>query len=181
MKIWKLNFEMDEFDNLIPVKEFTVDEIQSFDGRSHLDDWNSVEVKRMEPEKKLDLSDAPGFTFPVFSRKALECLSSLISKNAEYLPLRFDEKEYWCINVTTVLEAIDYKKSIYKTYRDGIRIMAFKKYVFLPDIVSGNHIFKISDEKTRYPFVSDEFRKRVIDNNLKGFKFELAWDSEENE
>ena len=59
--------------------------------------------------------------------------------------------------------------------------MAFKKYVFLPDIVSGNHIFKISDEKTRYPFVSDEFRKRVIDNNLKGFKFELAWDSEENE
>ena len=55
MKIWKLNFEMDEFDNLIPVKEFTVDEIQSFDGRSHLDDWNSVEVKRMEPEKKLDL------------------------------------------------------------------------------------------------------------------------------
>ena len=113
MKIWKLNFEMDGFDNLIPVKEFTVDEIQSFDGRSHLNDWNSVEVKRMEPEKKLNLSDAPGFTFPVFSRKALECLSLLISKNAEYLPLRFDEKEYWCINVTTVLEAIDYKKSIY--------------------------------------------------------------------
>ena len=35
MKIWQLNFELDDYDNLVPINEFTVEEIQSFDGRSH--------------------------------------------------------------------------------------------------------------------------------------------------
>lgn len=179
MKLWKLNFELDKYDNFIPVKKFTVEEIQSFDGRSHLNQWTPVRVERMEPEKGLDLGDAPGFTFPVFSRRALECLESLISKNVEVLPLDFDENEYFGINVITVLDAIDYDKSIYRTYRDGKRIMAFQKYVFLPEIVRDTPIFKISDEKTRYAFVSDIFRETVIKFNLSGFKFELVWDSEQ--
>ena len=49
----------------------------------------------MEPEKGLELSDAPGFTIPVFSRRAWECLEPLISKNVEILPLDFNEKEYF--------------------------------------------------------------------------------------
>ena len=51
MKIWQLSFELDDYDNLVPIKEFTVEEIQSFDGRSHLRQWKPVQVKRMEPEK----------------------------------------------------------------------------------------------------------------------------------
>ena len=98
MKIWQLNFELDDYDNLVPINEFTVEEIQSFDGRSHLRQWKPVQVKRMEPEKGLELSDAPGFTIPVFSRRAWECLEPLISKNVEILPLDFNEKEYFGIN-----------------------------------------------------------------------------------
>lgn len=179
MKIWQLNFELDEYDNLIPIKEFTVEEIQSFDGRSHLKNWKPIKVKRMEPEKELNLSDAPGFIFPVFSGKALRCLETLIYKNVEILPLDFNEKDYFGVNVITVLNAIDYDKSIYKTYRDGRRIMAFKKYVFLPEVIKDISIFKITDEKMRYAFVSDEFKQTVEKNNLLGFKFKLAWDSEQ--
>lgn len=179
MKIWQLNFELDEYDNLIPMREFSVEEIQSFDGRSHLKQWKAFPVKRMEPEKGLALSDAPGFTIPVFSRRALECLEPLISENVEILPLNFEEKEYLGINIITILDAIDYENSIYKTYRDGKRIMAFNKYVFLPNIVENVPIFKISDEKTRYAFVSDEFKQTVEKNNLSGFKFKLVWDSEQ--
>ena len=127
----------------------------------------------MEPEKGLELSDAPGFTIPVFSRRAWECLEPLISKNVEILPLDFNEKEYFGINVITVLDAIDYEKSIYKTYRDGKRIMAFEKYVFLPTVIEDVSMFKILDEKTRYAFVSDEFKQTVEKNNLLGFK--LSW------
>lgn len=39
-------------------------------------------------------------------------------------------------------------------------------------------MFKILDEKTRYAFVSDEFKQTVEKNNLLGFKFKLVWDSE---
>ena len=90
----------------------------------------------------------------------------------------FNEKEYFGINVITVLDAIDYEKSIYKTYRDGKRIMAFEKYVFLPTVIEDVSMFKILDEKTRYAFVSDEFKQTVEKNNLLGFKFKLVWVSE---
>ncbi|MDD6400558.1 MAG: hypothetical protein PUG10_02970 [Lachnospiraceae bacterium] len=179
MKIWQLNFELDTYDNLIPIRDFTVEEIQSFDGRSHLSNWKPIKVKRMEPKKGLALSDAPGFIIPVFSKRAVNCIGPLISKNVEILPLDFNEREYFCINVITVLNAIDYEKSLYKTYRDGKRIMAFKKYVFIPNIIENVSIFKISDEKTRYAFVSDEFKQTVEKNKLLGFKFKLIWDSEQ--
>ena len=54
-----------------------------------------------------------------------------------------------------------YEKSIYKTFRDGKRIMSFKKYSFIPDAVDGVPLFKITDEKVRYPFVSDAFKETV--------------------
>lgn len=146
MKIWQLSFELDDYDNLVPIKEFTVEEIQSFDGRSHLRQWKPVQVKRMEPEKGLELSDAPGFTIPVFSRRAWECLEPLISKNVEILPLDFNEKEYLGINVITVLDAIDYEKSIYKTYRDGKELWHLK-VCFLPTVIENVSMFKILDEK----------------------------------
>lgn len=31
MKLWQLNFELDQYDNLVPLQEFTVEEMQSFD------------------------------------------------------------------------------------------------------------------------------------------------------
>lgn len=63
--------------------------------------------------------------------------------------------------------------------RDGKRIMTFKKYAFLPDVIENVSIFKISNEKTRYAFVSDEFKQTVEKNNLSGFQFKLVWNSEQ--
>jgi hypothetical protein len=47
MKIWKLDFEVDEYESFIPEKAFTFEEIKSFDGRSHLENWTPLPVKRM--------------------------------------------------------------------------------------------------------------------------------------
>lgn len=181
MKIWHLFFEVDLYDNLIPVREFTAEEIQSFDGRKKKENWKPLPVKRMEPEKGLELSDAPGFTIPVFSRRALEVLRPLIQNSAEELELLFPEEEYFGINVTTVLNVIDYAKSQYKTFSDGKRIMVFEKYAFnVCDEITQNNIFKIVDEPRRRPFVTDKFKKTVEENNLTGFKFKLVWDSEQD-
>lgn len=180
MKIWQLQFEVDKFDNLIPMKEFTAAEIQSFDGRIKKDIWKPLPVKRMEPEKKLELSDAPGFTIPVFSKKALEILRPLIQNSVEELALQFQEAEYYGINVTAVLNVIDYSKAKYRMYSDGKRIMAFQKYAFRNCIeLRNNNIFKIVDEPTRRAFVSDKFKQTVENYNLSGFKFKLAWESEQ--
>lgn len=77
------------------------------------------------------------------------------------------------------LICIDYEKSKYKTFRDGKRIMRFTKYVFDEFKIDGLNILKIKDEPLKRPFVSENFKNKIIDNNLVGFKFELAWDSEQ--
>ena len=180
MKIWQLSFDVDNFDNFITEIGFAADEVQSFDGRSRVATWVPLKVKRMEPEKGLELGDAPGFIIPVFSKRALNILSPIISESSEALELITDAGEFYGVNVTAVLDVIDYSKSEYRTYSDGKRIMAFKKYAFLlnKELIKHN-IFKISDEPNRRAFVSDRFKNMVEENGLTGFKFKLVWDSEE--
>lgn len=179
MKIWRLEFEVDEYDNLATEKDMSLDEMQSFDGRSQKADWRPLKVIRMEPEKNLELSNAPGFIFPVFDKKALEILLPLIENEVEILPLEFDEREFYGINVTKVMDCIDYDNSKFKLFSDGKRIMRFIKYSFVEEKIKGMNIFKIIDEPRRRAFVSDEFRNAVLNTGLTGFKFKLVWDSEQ--
>lgn len=57
-------------------------------------------------------------------------------------------------------------------------VLDFIKLAFIEEKVRGNHIFKLVEKKLSPVYVSDEFRQRVINNGLTGFKFELVWDSE---
>lgn len=180
MKIWQLVLDVENYDNLLPAEGCSVEELQSYDGRAHIEEWEPIKVERMYPEKRLELGDAPGFSyFPVFSNKALDVLLPLIREHVEVLPLDFAEKPLFGINVTTVLDAIDYEKSRYRTFRDGKRIMAFQKYAFRTNVIEGVHIFKISDEKVRRAFVSEQFKNLVDDYSLKGFNLRLVWNSDE--
>ena len=110
MKVWKLYFELNKYDSLVP-ESITLDELQSFDGRRKKDSWRPLSLERMEPGKKLELSDAPGYNLIIFSKKALNTLSPLIQDSIEELEVLFEEGEYYAINVTTVLDVIDYSKS----------------------------------------------------------------------
>lgn len=56
--------------------------------------------------------------------------------------------------------------------------MRFTKYSFIESIIKNHNIFKIKDEPLKRPFVSDEFKNIVQSSGLIGFKFELAWESE---
>lgn len=178
MKIWKLDCDVEKYENLTWKEQLNIDEIQSFDGRKKLKDWKPIQVKRMYDRP---YSNTPGFSahIPVFDNNAIMLLNDLIEGNAEILPLSSEDGDFYAINVTNILDCIIYNKSSYKTFRDGKRIMKFTKYAFDLDKIKGIHLFKISDEPLKRPFVSDEFRNRVIESNLTGFKFELVWDSEE--
>ena len=47
MRIWQLHFELDKYDNLMPVTPLPVEELQSFDGRSHAKVWCPLQVERI--------------------------------------------------------------------------------------------------------------------------------------
>ncbi len=180
MKIWKLNFELDLYDNLMPVNKISIDELQTFDGRSKKDNWRAIKVKRMEPEKSLELSNAPGFYWhiPVFDKRAVDVLNKYLINTSEILLLKNEERDFYAINIIKILDCIDYENSEYKMFKDGKKIMRFKKYVFKQNAINDIHFFKIKDEPIGRPFVTDSFRNSVLDAGLTGFKFQLVWDSE---
>lgn len=180
MKIWKMDFELDQYDNLVPTNQMSIEEIKSYDGRIKAKSWNDMQVTRMEPEKKLKLSNAPGFYahIPVFDKKSIETLHNFLDETIEVLKLKCEDGDYYLINILNVLDCIDYEKSIFKTFKDEKRIMRFIKYHFKKDCIDGYDLFKIKDEPLGNPFVTDAFRSAVIDAKLTGFKFKLVWDSE---
>lgn len=179
MKIWILDCDVDTYENLTWKMGLDINFVQSFDGKEKMKDWNPVQVKRMYDR---EFSNTPGLSphIPVFDEKAINVLSDLLMGNAEILPLDCEDGIFFAINVINVIDCIDYGRSKYKTFRDGKRIMRFISYAFDEEKIKGMYLFKIKDEPLKRPFVSDEFRKRVVDSNLTGFKFELAWDSGEN-
>ena len=181
MKIWKMDFELDRYDNFRPKEKWTIEEIKSFDGRGHFNSWHTIQLERLEPEKGLPLSDAPGFYshIPVFSERAVLVLKKYIDNNAEILTARYNEKNYYIINVTNVLNCINFEESEYKTFPEGNRIMVFEKYAFIKEKVIDQDLFKVREETVKRPFVSDAFRDSVINNGLTGFSFELVWECED--
>lgn len=178
MKIWQMQFDADNYDSFLPVEWPTVKEMQTFDGRCKKNEWIPLKVMRMHPERNLNLGDTPGLFLPVFSKHAVDILFHLIEDSVELLELDFSEGQYFGIHVTNVLDVIDYDKSKYVMYSDNKKIMLFQKYAFrLCDELKNSHIFKIVDEPLRWAFVSDTFKKKVEETDLKGFVFELVWDS----
>ena len=177
MKIWKLDCDVDNYENLM-LEDMDLELLHSFDGRSIRDKWEPLNVKRMYNRK---FSNTPGLAshIPIFDNIAVEVLKEYLDENVEILPLICDDKMFYAINVVNVQDCIDYSKSKYICFRDGTRIMRFMKYSFDEIKVQNvGHIFKLKDEPLKCPFVSDRFRETVIENKLQGFKFELAWDSD---
>ena len=173
-KIYKLRFDVDQYENINPVEKKDADYYQSFDGSPKLQTWRTMKVERMEPALGRELGDAPGFNIPVLRKRALDCLLPFILDDVEVLPLELEGEILYAINVTTVLDAIDYSRSKYVTFKDGKRILAFKKYAFRKEEIGDKNIFKIKDEPRRNPFVSEKFYSVVEKNNLKGFALELV-------
>lgn len=178
MKVYRLDFDVDNYKSIQLCEKVDADYYQMFDGSSLKDCWIIPNVKVYEEDEGLLEGDAPGFNIPVLNKKALNVLYPLIKNSIELLPLRMNEELLYGINVITVLDAMNYDLSDYITFKDGKRIMCFKKYCFIDDIVRNHDIFKIIDLRRGFVFVSERFYKYVLDNELKGFKMELVYDSE---
>lgn len=179
MKFWKMRFIDEKYDELKLEEKLSYEFLEQFDGRPLKNTWHIPSVCRMEPEKGLPLGDAVNFLIPAFKERTLTALYPLIQDSVEVLDLDFPEEKFFGINVTTLLDVIDYKKSKYKLFSDGKRVMYFKQYAFkeTPELYKYN-IFKLIDEAKGRAFVNDKFKNAVEENHLTGFVFELVWDSE---
>ena len=176
---YKLDFDVNNYKSIQLCEDVSYDYYQMFNGTSIKKNWKTLKVKYYEDDKELKNGDAPGFNIPVLKQKAFNYLFPLINGNVEILTLQLNDETLYGINVLNVIDAIDYDSSVYRTYRDGKRIMAFKKYGFREDMIKNKNIFKITDLPRGDIFVSEEFYKTIRDNNLEGFKLVLVYDSKD--
>lgn len=178
MRIWELTHCEMNYAVFTPEEKWSIDYIQSFNGSRKSENWIPLFLVLDQPESEHPLNDFPGFqytSFIIFSSKATGILMPLIQKDAELLPLKFRNDEYYGINVTSVLSCIDYDKSIYKCFKSSGRIMKFYSVAFLKNGVKGHHIFRLT-EGPRIYYVSDDFKNMVEKNGLTGFAFKLIWE-----
>lgn len=186
MKLWSLEEDVDNYEHITLADGSNhnwVDFGDMFDRKNLKDNWIPIRVQLIEHAGDLERGDMPYLSpgKPVFSKMTVTTLKDLLQENAEILPLEYDLQELYIINVTNLIDAIDYDKSDIDYMRDGIRILSVNRYSFNVEKVKNQHIFKIINQLYGTVFVSDEFRNRVLESGLKGFKFIEVWDSKESE
>lgn len=179
MKIYQLHFDNEHYDYFVPEQELPISELRTFDGRSKQNEWTLLAVRRANWRKGMELSDAPCCILPVFRREVLDALRPLIAGSVEELELVCSDGDYCGINVTAVLDVIDYTKSKRIFSDEKQKIPVFERYAFRDCLeLRQHHIFKIVDEPQRWAFVSDTFKQAVESMGFIGFIFRLVWDSE---
>ena len=152
-------------------------------GQSILSIWEAPEVKPIweEPEKPVADISFIGVTGPItVNGKAHNALKDLLESSGELLPLKSEEGEFFIHNVTTVIDAFDYEKSVYKwqpTLENEaigrLCIFSFQKRC-LENAVAFRFPKYLGD-----CFYTDIFKRRVEEADLKGALFQLIWDSED--
>ncbi|NLL05165.1 MAG: hypothetical protein GX270_05115 [Clostridiaceae bacterium] len=176
MKIYNVGADADEYNFFELVNEEDWD-LKSFDGTKLAELWKAFNIKCAR-SKKYPLGDIAYITpvHPLINSGVVEIFKDIFNNKVELLPVLYSEP-YYFINVINIIDALDMEKSEFKRYSSG-KIMYCTKYVFKENIVGNNSIFKTPQFPTAEILVTEEFVKRVEENDLKGFVFEELWDSE---
>lgn len=111
---------------------------------------------------------------PVFSRRAVDVLGEMLTKNGELLPVKTTVGEYFLYIVLTKLNALDLTKS--KMVRTSPRKTALDidYFAFNRAALRGTAIFRVREHPNIY-LVTDAFKARVEQAGLNGFHFIKVW------
>lgn len=180
MRVWRWGYESDKFETItfpLMSEVFAQYFDPYFNGLPLNDKWGEVQVETYQKRKPADCTGI-GNNIPIFGERAAQVLDTLLADQAELLPLQHPDKTLYAINVIRVVDALDHERSEIEWLAGRPLAKKIHKYVFKPQALEGCTIFKIPERKSLRVFVTDAFKEAVEANKLKGFSFELLWDSE---
>lgn len=182
MKIWRWSYEPDKYDSFTFPDHAEVFKFldEHFDGNPIGESWSEFRFETYRSRKTCDCTGI-GSTLPIFSEQAIKLLEPCLNGNAEILPLQHPTKKYYAINVTRVIEGLDFQKAVLERHEQYTQIIKdITKYAFDLNAVKDYAIFKLPEFKKTRIFVTDHFKNAVEEHGLTGFEFTLLWDSEED-
>lgn len=157
---------------IFPVDDHHFEMFYAMDG-SAVSDWVSPVMKANQEESIY--SDFPwlGEHAPILRRPAVEALEHILLEHGQLLPLRGEA--VWLFNVTTVIDALDYKLSRIAYFEDG-NILAIEHHVFDRSKIGTAEVFKLPMRASSV-YVTDTFVERVRSAGLRGVSFKELWNS----
>ncbi len=146
------------------------------------DKWGQPDGERtgFNKLKIADYTSMGGCGMQAVSERVKQLIYDYCRDSAEFLPVKFGDEYMYCLNVTNVLDCIDYEKSSFERFTHSDRIMLFNSYAFVPEKVEGQDMFIPFEEKERAePFVSQRVVDALKSKRLRGIECVCVWDSED--
>jgi hypothetical protein len=177
-KVYRLYY-CDGFEGLQPVDKEDYERLW-FDGTSRIASWKPVKMKRLiywEDGSRLVPGDFPACAGGdlVVSGAAKSLLRPALEEAGELLPLDLPDGNFWTLNVTRLVDALDEEKSDILRASDTGQILRIRRHSFRADRL-GPEIFKLSQSEGRgLIYVTETFVQRVRATPLKGLDFKLVW------
>jgi len=178
MKVYMLRADSDHYESVLMPGGDLYEFAGRFNGRPMKKLGNDPKIKK-DP-RRLPKGDFPSLipNVPVFSRRAVEALRDLLEGHGEILPVMISDDEYFLLNVTRVVDALDESNSEVIRFEGSSKVLNIRSHSFYEEKLFGIMIFKIPQVITMDVFVTDVFVERVRSAGLKGFWFPFVWSSD---
>lgn len=177
--VYKLRYS-EGFEWLLPVNDSDCDLLR-FDGQRRTELWRPVRMKRLtisEQGGPLSPSDFPacsGGDMLVVGRAARDKLGTVLEQYGELLPLLCDDGDFWVLNVTRLVDALDESNSQLMRASDTGAILMIRKHAFRPAALDQAHLFKLPQTARGLIYVTDPFVQLASTSGLKGLEFVQVW------
>lgn len=145
-------------------------------------DWRPIRIRRVRGSKREGFrpADSPWACISsrlFFRRSAVDALRDLLEKDGELLPVEDEEGIELYVYNPRQIDAIDQNLSDGPRDKHG-KLEGYGLHVFIPSLVEGVDVFRLTSNEYGDIYLSDRFVKRWKKAKLKGLDFKLVWDSE---
>jgi hypothetical protein len=151
----------------------------TFDGHSLGATWEPIRVERITEDQgqKWIPGDLPGHNVGdlVLNRKAKDKIGAFLEQYGELLPLACDDGEFWTLNVTCMIDALDESKSSVMRSKDPGRLLMIHKFAFRPEALESAVIFRLPQYARGSIFVATPFVELIKSSGLTGLVFKQIW------
>lgn len=114
----------------------------------------------------------------IISKNACEVLKDILDPRGEFLGVYSGKNHYEIYNCLNFIDPFDKSKNTIEEIKN--EILFYDRCLFIEEKLENEYIFKDKDILTyaNTIFVTDKFVNRVIEADLKGFRFCHMWSSE---
>lgn len=172
MKVFRLTSRPDEYRSIAVATGTDLNAFEAWwDGAPRSTQWEPVKVRTIEPHLKVGdlpaLAGAPAVT--VFSGRAIDGLSELLSPSGEMLQLDSDDGDLVAYNVTAMTNALDLAASKVLYFSHG-GISWINDPVFDGRDLPTDEIFRIKEKPIVGVYVKEHLARVMVESGLEGFE-----------